>query len=179
MFASWLCYKSRKLPGRTFSASWPISFWQQQIPYVEISIHYMPIILIVSPLQTSHTLQWVLYLLATHPEAQERAAAEISKENDWQKASYLKGAVKEALRLFPVAPFMTRFLPEESDIGGYAIPAQVYFYKCMKKFQRDFKIKISLDSCPPFHLLQRSERSLLSQRKHLLTGEMESFSGFK
>lgn len=73
-------------------------------------------------------MQWVFYLLAQHPEAQERAAAEIAQGVGWQTgAGLMKGAVKEALRLYPVATFLTRIIPQESVIGGYSIPAEVNF----------------------------------------------------
>ncbi|XP_059480622.1 cytochrome P450 315a1, mitochondrial [Neocloeon triangulifer] len=59
------------------------------------------------------TMQWVLYLLAKNPDAQERAA---------QDPQILRGVVKEAMRLYPVAPFLTRILPDESRLAGYTIP---------------------------------------------------------
>ncbi|XP_065346066.1 cytochrome P450 315a1, mitochondrial [Cloeon dipterum] len=60
------------------------------------------------------TMQWTLYLLAKNPEAQERA---------FKDPSLLRGVLKESMRLYPVAPFLTRILPEESRISGYRIPA--------------------------------------------------------
>lgn len=47
------------------------------------------------------------------------------RDDDWLDIPTIKGSVKEALRLYPVAPFLTRFLPFETEIGGYDIPAQV------------------------------------------------------
>ena len=80
-------------------------------------------------------MNWILYLLAKHPNVQETIFAEINEfrstndcEQKWQQAASsitLKGAVKEALRLYPVAPFLTRILPHESVIGGFVIPAEV------------------------------------------------------
>lgn len=71
-------------------------------------------------------MQWVLYLLARHPDVQHRTAVEIAHGEGWQTgASLLKGSVKEALRLYPVATFLTRILPQESIVGDYVIPAEV------------------------------------------------------
>ena len=42
-----------------------------------------------------------------------------------QQSSMLKGCIKEALRLYPVATFLTRILPEDSVIGNFKIPAKV------------------------------------------------------
>lgn len=38
---------------------------------------------------------------------------------------YLKGVVKEALRLYPVAPFQTRVLQRNTNLLGYEVPAGV------------------------------------------------------
>lgn len=81
---------------------------------------------------TSHTAQWVLYLLAQHPEVQEKAVREIASiqsvdgklGSEWQHIPTIKGSVKEALRLYPVATFLTRLLPEHSVIGDYDIPPE-------------------------------------------------------
>ncbi|XP_046449111.1 cytochrome P450 315a1, mitochondrial-like [Daphnia pulex] len=79
---------------------------------------------------TSHTTQWVLYLLARHPEVQNKIFNEIelvqsSKQrigDEWQHIPTIKGSVKEALRLYPVATFLTRIMQEQCTIGGYSIP---------------------------------------------------------
>ena len=59
---------------------------------------------------TSYTTLWTLYLLATHPNHQE-------------KALDVRAIMKESMRLFPVAPFLTRIQQEPFEIGGYVIEA--------------------------------------------------------
>ena len=59
---------------------------------------------------TSYTTLWTLYLLATHPNYQE-------KDLD------IRAIMKESMRLFPVAPFLTRIQQEHFEIGGYLIEA--------------------------------------------------------
>lgn len=39
--------------------------------------------------------------------------------------SLLKGVIKEALRLYPTAPFISRYVPEDSVIGNYFVPKGV------------------------------------------------------
>ncbi|KAH6934046.1 hypothetical protein HPB50_019788 [Hyalomma asiaticum] len=81
---------------------------------------------------TSHATQWALYLLAKHPEQQERLldsvrsvvpAGQSISEESLARLPYVKAVIREALRLYPVAPFLTRILSEDIVLDGYHIPA--------------------------------------------------------
>lgn len=81
---------------------------------------------------TSHATQWALYLLAKHPEQQERLLHSVRSvvpdgqpinEDSLARLPYVKAVIREALRLYPVAPFLTRILSEDIELGGYHIPA--------------------------------------------------------
>lgn len=81
---------------------------------------------------TSHATQWALYLLAKHPEQQERLLHAVRSavpdgqpinEDSLARLPYVKAVIREALRLYPVAPFLTRILSEDIVLGGYHIPA--------------------------------------------------------
>ena len=41
---------------------------------------------------------------------------------DTTRLSYVRWCNKEAMRLFPVAPFVTRILSESLEIDGYTLP---------------------------------------------------------
>ncbi|XP_046915997.2 cytochrome P450 315a1, mitochondrial [Dermatophagoides farinae] len=79
---------------------------------------------------TSHATQWALYLLSRHPNVQERLCDEIEQVTGGesinvkhlQNLSYVKGIIKESLRLYPVAPFLTRYLSDDLILGGYHVP---------------------------------------------------------
>jgi hypothetical protein len=78
--------------------------------------------------QTANSTQWILYLLARNPNLQDELYAELQEvhsSDDILQLPLLRGTIREALRLYPVAPFLTRYLPEDSLIGGYHIPAGV------------------------------------------------------
>lgn len=87
-------------------------------------------------MQTSHATQWALYLLARNPECQERMLQEVNRvlDNDGSgslreehltQMPYVKGVIKECLRLYPVAPFLSRVLDKEITLNGFRVPAGV------------------------------------------------------
>lgn len=68
-------------------------------------------------------MQWSLFLLSTNPGVQEELFDRLKtlKDEEVTQQSLLKSVIKEALRLYPTAPFLTRFLPEDSIVGGYRV----------------------------------------------------------
>lgn len=63
---------------------------------------------------SASALAWALYLLATHPEAQDRVAAEVAQTPghlsmaDMPGLSFTRDVFREALRLYPPVPMMVR-----------------------------------------------------------------------
>ncbi|XP_003743235.1 cytochrome P450 315a1, mitochondrial [Galendromus occidentalis] len=81
---------------------------------------------------TSHATQWAFYLLSRHPESQQKILNEVNEavganqhitEDCLPNMPYVKAVIKEALRLYPVAPFLTRILDQEISLNGYRVPA--------------------------------------------------------
>ncbi|CAH3041019.1 unnamed protein product [Pocillopora meandrina] len=80
---------------------------------------------------TSNTSLWTLYLLARNPSVQKQLHEEVSAvlqpgelatPTTLQKMPFLRGCVKETLRLYPVATENARMLQEDIVIQGYRIP---------------------------------------------------------
>ncbi|XP_051917356.1 cholesterol side-chain cleavage enzyme, mitochondrial [Hippocampus zosterae] len=80
---------------------------------------------------TSITLLWTLYELAGHPSLQEELRAEVmsarqQSQGDMmemlKKIPLVKGAIKETLRLHPVAVSLQRYTAEDIIIQKYHIP---------------------------------------------------------
>lgn len=70
----------------------------------------------------------MIYLLARNPDLQDELYAElleVHRPEDIVQLPLVRGMMREALRLYPVAPFLTRYLPEDSMIGGYRVPSGV------------------------------------------------------
>ncbi|XP_013927265.1 PREDICTED: cholesterol side-chain cleavage enzyme, mitochondrial-like [Thamnophis sirtalis] len=83
---------------------------------------------------TSITLQWALYELARAPHLQEQlrseiSAAKASSQGDVAKmmksTPLLKAAIKETLRLHPVAVTLQRYTTQEIVLQNYRIPANI------------------------------------------------------
>lgn len=55
---------------------------------------------------------WILFLLSKNDEVKK----ELRTNND-----YVKHVVKETMRLYPVAPFLTRILTKDGTLGPYQI----------------------------------------------------------
>lgn len=85
---------------------------------------------------TANTLAWSLYLLAKHTLIQNQLREDLKCG---KKSVLLKNIVKETLRLYPPAPFLTRYLPESSTVCGYSIPPQTLIVMSIYTSGRDKK----------------------------------------
>jgi cytochrome P450 len=80
---------------------------------------------------TTSALLWWSWLMASHPEAAQRAAAEVDAvlggtpptADDVTRLPWLQATLKEALRLYPPAPaLMSRRTTAPITLGGWSIP---------------------------------------------------------
>lgn len=73
---------------------------------------------------TANSLAWAIYLLATHPEAQDRARAEalaldgVAAEELAAASPYLTAVLEEAMRLYPALPLLLRQARKADALGG-------------------------------------------------------------
>lgn len=80
---------------------------------------------------TSHALSWTFYLLSQHPQVEARLHAELDEVlggraptlQDLPRLVYLDRIVSETMRLYPPAPVISRTAIEDTEIGGYTLPA--------------------------------------------------------
>ena len=80
---------------------------------------------------TSTALTYSLHLLGRHPDVQHRVRAEVDTiagdraltAQDVSALGYTTMVLKEAMRLYPSAPFVGRRAVQDDQIGGYYVPA--------------------------------------------------------
>ncbi|MER8047191.1 cytochrome P450 [Streptomyces sp. NPDC094032] len=80
---------------------------------------------------TSRTLSWCLYLLARHPEAEERLHAEVDAVlagqaagfDDLPRLPYTRRVLTETMRLYPSGYLLSRAALRDTRLGPYAVPA--------------------------------------------------------
>ena len=86
---------------------------------------------------TSVGLTWTLYLLATHPEHQEKARAEVRNllgDSDRitsevvDKLEYVTAVIKESLRMYPPALFTGRLSIQDDKVGSFEIPKDTVIF---------------------------------------------------
>ena len=69
---------------------------------------------------TANALAWTFYLLARHPEAQERVHEEALAE---EPGPFISQVFRESMRLFPPIWAMERRVVAEDELSGFRIPA--------------------------------------------------------
>ncbi|XP_037410218.1 cytochrome P450 711A1-like [Triticum dicoccoides] len=88
--------------------------------------------LLVGSATTSFTLSSVVYLVAKHPEVEEKLLTEIdafgprgrvpTADDLKTRFPYLDQVVKESMRFYVVSPLVARETLERVEIGGYVLP---------------------------------------------------------
>lgn len=81
---------------------------------------------------TANLLSWTWMLLAQHPAAAERVAAEVHalvgerrpQAADCERLDWTRRVLAEALRLYPPAWFLPRSVVEDVDLDGYYLPKE-------------------------------------------------------
>ncbi|XP_065205188.1 cytochrome P450 315a1, mitochondrial [Planococcus citri] len=99
---------------------------------------------------TAYTMLWTFYLLGRHKDVQDKLFVDIveSKGKNEQSPA-IRNVIKESMRLYPIAPFIARYLPEETSICGYRIPANQLISLSMYNSSRNEKYFPNADQFQP------------------------------
>src|SRR5690606_28891728 len=106
---------------------------------------------------TPSGMAWSCYLLAEHPEIQERVRAEVAgadlgTDNNVRaigRLPLLQAVVKEALRLYPPVWALGRRTLQTTELGGFTLPAGTQVFYSVYAIQRDEKVYDDPDSFQP------------------------------
>ncbi|XP_053668910.1 cytochrome P450 315a1, mitochondrial [Anopheles marshallii] len=98
---------------------------------------------------TSFATVWALYLLANNPTVQESVRENI-RESNTLECTAVKGVVRETLRLYPVAPFIGRFLEDECSFGEYLLPKDTLVLLSLYSAGRDERFFIQPNQFNPY-----------------------------
>ena len=99
-------------------------------------LHNMQFFIVAGHETTALALSWALYLLATHPEIQERSHAEAraalgdrpARAEDLDATGYTRQVLDEAMRLYPPVGFLARGVSEADTLGGRDVrPGEIVF----------------------------------------------------
>jgi cytochrome P450 len=94
---------------------------------------------------TSLTLAWVLWLLAKHPEEQEKVREECrtllgdrrASAADMRSLKYTEHVISESMRLYPPVVMVGRVAHEDIDLGGFKIKKGTALWPCEWVAHRD------------------------------------------
>jgi len=121
------------------------------------------------------SLAFTLWLLATHPQIQDKCQEELDQifdedqdrsitSQDLASMKYLDSCIKESLRLYQSVPIISRQLGEDIEIGGHIIPAYTNIILVKFLLHRDPEIFPNPDKFDPerFNIKNVQARSAYS-----------------
>jgi len=76
----------------------------------------------LSSLQTSSTIQWCLHSIVKDRELYNRIKLYVKDNPADMEPSLVRASLRETLRMYPVAPFISRILADDAKIGKLTIP---------------------------------------------------------
>jgi len=120
---------------------------------------------------TASTTSFAIYLLASHPEIQEKVVEELNsvfgdsdRNPTYQELlglKYLEQVIKETLRLYPAVPYIGRFLYEDFTLPcGHTLPAGTSISLFLFRLHRDPNVfpnpeKFNPDNFSPEKMMNR------------------------
>lgn len=125
----------------------------------------------------STSLAWCLYLVTTHPEVQEKLISEadsvlggnLPTADDVPQLEYAQMVLNETFRLYPPSWGYPRFAVDETEIGGYAIPAKSMLIPMVWHTHRDPRFWDSPESFDP-ERFSAENKSKIQPYSHLPFG---------
>uniref|UniRef100_A0A182XBX7 Cytochrome P450 n=1 Tax=Anopheles quadriannulatus TaxID=34691 RepID=A0A182XBX7_ANOQN len=98
---------------------------------------------------TAFATVWALYLLASNANLQQSVRQDVLDSNALECGA-VKGVVRETLRLYPIAPFIGRFVEHESVFGEYALPKDTLVLLSLYSAGRDERFFAEPEAFNPY-----------------------------
>ena len=125
---------------------------------------------------TTHTMRWLVALLAKHPDIQARIQAEIDEviigepttahRND---TPLLNAVIKETMRLYPAAPLsVPHSATADTSLGGYHIPKDTVVLLNLCGVMRDPNVWNKPEAFNPDRFLTTDEVQRKIQEQHFM-----------
>lgn len=86
---------------------------------------------------TAFSTQWALYLLSRNAAMQQLVRDELLAASGQHETPLIRGTVREALRMFPVATFIGRILGKDAILNGYRVDKHTLVLISMYSAGRD------------------------------------------
>jgi cytochrome P450 len=117
---------------------------------------------------TALALSWTWYLLAQHPQVEEKLVEEWTKViggrspivDDWSKLRFTEQVILESMRLYPPAYVVGREALADCTIGGYHVPRGTTLLMSVWTVQRDPRFYDDADTFRPERWTDAFQKSL-------------------
>lgn len=116
---------------------------------------------------TANALSWTFYLLAQHPQVEQKLVAELQPYTttpltlpQLAQLPYLEMVIKESMRLYPPAWATTRIALEDFELGGYHIPKGSFLMTSMYAVHRDKRYWDEPDAFRPERFSPENEANI-------------------
>ncbi len=117
---------------------------------------------------TSQTLSWTWYLLARNPEAEKKLQTELKAVlqgripglDDIPKLIYTKMVIKEAMRLYPPIPVISRTPIQADEVGGFSIAPGTVVSICPYVTHRNPQLWLNPENFDPERFSPENEKTI-------------------
>ncbi|KAG5682583.1 hypothetical protein PVAND_011928 [Polypedilum vanderplanki] len=103
----------------------------------EVIVRIFSDLIIAAGDTTVYTTLWLLHSIAKDAALSTKLRKDIGDNPKSMEAPLVRAALRETLRLYPVAPFIGRFIDTDAEIGNYSIPKGVLALASLYTSSRD------------------------------------------
>ena len=123
---------------------------------------------------TAKALTWALYLLARAPIGRSASAPRCARSHPGSRSRpatsislpVTRAVLKEAMRLYPPAPIMTRIAAEDIELGGQTIPARSLIFIPIFAMHRHRRLWTDADRFDPERFTPEREATYRAHAVH-------------